>query len=95
MHDAAQKQAYLEPLIDAVQRDPVAHQDILLFLLIVLEPIRRGVQARFVKAHGGVSRPEAVDRRDRTQARMIWQIERRRFTTSPARRSRGDIPLSG
>lgn len=75
MHDAAQKQAYLEPLIDTVQRDPVTHQDILLFLLIVLEPIRRGVQARFVKAHGGVNRPEAVDRRDRTQARMIWQIE--------------------
>jgi hypothetical protein len=72
MHDAAQKQAYLEPLIATVQRDPVEHQDI---LLIVLEPIRRGVHARFVKAHGGVSRPVAVDRRDRTQARMIWQIE--------------------
>lgn len=76
MHDAGQKQAHLEPLIDIVQRDPVAHQDVLLFLLIVLEPIRRGVHARFVKAHGGVNRPEAVDRRDRSQARMIWQIER-------------------
>jgi DNA-directed RNA polymerase specialized sigma24 family protein len=75
MHDASQKQAYLEPLIATVQRDPVEHQDILLFLLIVLEPIRRGVHARFVKAHGGVSRLESVDRRDRTQARMVCQIE--------------------
>jgi DNA-directed RNA polymerase specialized sigma24 family protein len=76
MHDAAQKQAYLEPLIGVVQRDPVAHQVVLLFLLIVVEPIRRGVHARFAKAHGGVNRPETVDRRDRTQARMIWEIER-------------------
>lgn len=75
MYDAAQKQAHLEPLIDAVQRDPVTHQEILLFLLVVLEPIRRGVHARFVRAHGGVSRAEPVDRRDRTQTRMIWQIE--------------------
>ena len=75
MHDAAQKQAYLEPLIATVQRDPVEHQDILLFLLIVLraDPPRRARAVR--QAHGGVSRPEAVDRRDRTQARMIWQIE--------------------
>ncbi len=76
MHDAAQKQAHLEPLIYTVQRDPVTHEEILLFLLIVLEPIRRGVSARFVHAHGGVSRTQAIDRRDRTQARMIREIER-------------------
>jgi hypothetical protein len=76
MYDGAQKQAHLQPLIYSVQRDPVAHEDILLFLLIVLEPIRRGVSARFVHAHGGVSRPQSVDWRDRTQARMIREIER-------------------
>ena len=76
MYDAAQKQSHLEPLIFSVQRDPVAHEDILLFLLIVLEPIRRGVSARFVHAHGGVSRQQSVDWRDRTQARMIREIER-------------------
>jgi DNA-directed RNA polymerase specialized sigma24 family protein len=76
MYDAAQKQAYLEPLIYTIQRDPVTHEDILLFLLIALEPIRRGVHSRFVKAHGGVSRPEPVDWSDRTQARMICEIER-------------------
>lgn len=76
MYDAMQKQAHLEPLIYTVQRDPIAHEDILLFLLIVFEPIRRGVSARFVHAHGGVSRSQPVDWRDRTQARMIREIER-------------------
>ena len=76
MYDAAQKQAHLEPLIFSVQREPVAHEDILLFLLIVLEPIRRGVSASFVHAHGRISRSQAVDWRERAQARMIREIER-------------------
>jgi DNA-directed RNA polymerase specialized sigma24 family protein len=76
MYDGRQKQAHLEPLIHSVQRDPVAHEDVLLFLLIVFEPIRRGVSARFVHAHGGVSRSQPVDWSDRTQARTIREIER-------------------
>ena len=76
MRGPAEKQAYLEPLIDAVRRDPVANEDILVFLLIALEPIRRGVSKGFIHAHGGVSRTDAVDWRDRTQARMIQEIDR-------------------
>jgi DNA-directed RNA polymerase specialized sigma24 family protein len=71
-----EKQAYLEPLIADVCRDPIAHEDKLVFLLIALEPIRRGVSRRFIHAHGGVSRGDVGDWRDRTQARTIQEIER-------------------
>jgi hypothetical protein len=73
---ASEKQAYLEPLIEAVRRDPIAHEDKLIFLLVALEPIRRGVSGAFVRAHGGVSRADVADWRDRTQARTIREIER-------------------
>jgi len=76
MRCPAEKQAYLEPLIDDVRRDPVAHEDKLMFLLIALEPIRRGVSGRFIHAHGGVSPTGTVDWRDRRQARTIQEIER-------------------
>lgn len=76
MRSPAEKQAYLEPLIDAVRRDPVAHEDILVFLLIALEPIRRGVSKRFIRARGGVGATTARGRHDRTQARTIQEIER-------------------
>jgi hypothetical protein len=55
------KQAYLEPLIAAARSDPMAHQDKLIFLLVVLEPIRRGVSGRFVHAHGGVGHTDVAD----------------------------------
>ena len=71
-----EKQAYLEPLIADVRRDPIANEDKLVFLLIALEPIRRGVSSRFIHAHGGVSRADVGDWRDRTQARAIHEIER-------------------
>lgn len=73
---AREKQAYLEPLIAAARSDPIVHQDKLIFLLVVLEPIRRGVSGRFVRAHGGVGRTDVADWRDRTQARTIREIER-------------------
>ena len=52
-----EKQAYLEPLIADVRRDPIANEDKLMFLLIALEPIRRGVSRQFIHAHGGISQP--------------------------------------
>jgi hypothetical protein len=76
MRSPEEKQAYLEPLIDAVRRDPVGQEDVLVFLLIALEPVRRGVSGRFIRAHGGVSHADGADWRDRTQARMIQEIER-------------------
>ncbi len=93
MYDAAQKQAHLEPLIFSVQREPVAHEDILLFLLIVLEPIRRGVSASFVHAHGRISRPQAVDWRERIQARMIREIERETLYDVTREADGSDLPL--
>ncbi|MDE3133380.1 MAG: hypothetical protein KGL15_04880 [Acidobacteriota bacterium] len=71
-----EKQRFLEPLIEMVRHDPEAHQDVLVFLLIVFEPIRRGVSSRFVHAHGGVQRPTPIDWKDRIQARTIQEIER-------------------
>ena len=76
MAGKAEQQAYLEPLIEAVRHDPVANEEILVFLLIALEPIRRGVSKRFIHAHGGVGHTDARDLRDRTQARTIQEIER-------------------
>jgi hypothetical protein len=87
MAGKVEQQAYLEPLIEAVRHDPVANEDILVFLLIALEPIRRGVSTRFIHAHGGVGRADAHDLRDRTQARTIQEIERQTLYDAPARRS--------
>jgi DNA-directed RNA polymerase specialized sigma24 family protein len=75
MSSPQEKQGYLEPLIDAVRRDPSANEDILVFLLVALEPIRRGVSKRFIHAHGGVRRGDG-GWHDRTQARTIQEIER-------------------
>lgn len=76
MQGKAEQQTYLEPLIAAVRHDPIANEDILVFLLIALEPIRRGVSKEFIHAHGGVSHTDTRDLRDRTQARTIQEIER-------------------
>lgn len=51
MRAPEEKQAYLEPLTEKVRPDPVAYEDLLVFLLIALEPIRRGVNSRFIRAH--------------------------------------------
>lgn len=76
MRAPEEKQRFLEPLIEMVRHDPEAHQDVLVFLLIVFEPIRRGVSSRFVRAHGGIQRPTPIDWRDRIQARTVQEIER-------------------
>jgi RNA polymerase sigma factor (sigma-70 family) len=52
-----QKQAYLEPLIAAIQKDPSHHEDKLVFLLIVCEPVRRGVGKEFMKVRAGLDAP--------------------------------------
>ncbi len=80
---AREKQEYLEPLIASARSDPITHQDKLIFLLVVLEPIRRGVSGGFVRAHGGVGRTDVVDRRDRRLRRspsgsMLARVQARR-----------------
>lgn len=76
MKSPAEKQAYLEPLIAAVRRDPVEHEHLLVFLLIVMEPVRRGVSKEFCRARAGL-RPAVRDISwsNRAEARMIREID--------------------
>ena len=77
MSGPAEKQAHLEPLIQAVRRDPVTNEDILVFLLIAFEPIRRGVSAEFTRARGGLATPDLdIDWANRAEARMVREIDK-------------------
>ena len=77
MSGPAEKQAHLEPLIQAVRRDPVTNEDILVFLLIAFEPIRRGVSAEFMRARGGLATPDLdIDWANRAEARMVREIDK-------------------
>lgn len=74
------KQAYLAPLIMAIQKDPTAHEDKLVFLLIVCEPVRRGVSKEFMKVRGGL---DAAGRKDsptswhrREEVTRLAEVER-------------------
>lgn len=55
MKGAAEKQRWLEPLIATVRRDPAANEHLVIFLMLVFEPVRRSVSKAFVAAHGGIS----------------------------------------
>lgn len=80
MKGPEEKQTYLEPLIAAVRRDSVEHEDLLVFLLIALEPVRRGVSKEFCRLHGGL-RPAVrdVNWSNRAEARMIREIDKQRL----------------
>lgn len=80
MKGPEEKQAYLAPLIEQVRRDPAGHEDLLLFLLIVFEPARRGVSKEFCRLHSGLRpEPRDVNWSNRAEARMIREIERQRL----------------
>lgn len=77
MSSPEDKQRYLEPMIDAVRRDPVANEDKLIFLLLVCEPVRRGVSKAFMDVRDGLEpAQEGVDWRNRAEARHIRHIEK-------------------
>jgi len=77
---AADKQRYLEPLIHRVRRDPAANEDILLFLLIVFEPVRRSISGAFRRASAGITPPEKdVNWGNRAEAKMLRHVERERL----------------
>jgi DNA-directed RNA polymerase specialized sigma24 family protein len=80
MKSPEEKQAYLEPLIESVRRDPVAHEDLLVFLLIAFEPARRGVSKEFCRLHAGL-RPAVrdVNWSNRAEARMIREIDKQQL----------------
>jgi DNA-directed RNA polymerase specialized sigma24 family protein len=75
-----QKQAFLEPLITAIQKDPREHEDKLVFLLIVCEPVRRGVSKEFIRIREGLeatrhnSGPASWHRRE--EARRLHELDR-------------------
>jgi DNA-directed RNA polymerase specialized sigma24 family protein len=75
-----EKQAYLEPLIGAIQKDPNAHEDKLVFLLIVCEPVRRGVSKEFMKVRGGLDATGCKDSSTswhrREEAMRLAEVER-------------------
>jgi hypothetical protein len=77
MECAAQKQRFLEPIIDAARREPSANEHLVIFLMLVFEPVRRSVSGAFVSAHSGLT-PETrdVDWSNREEARMIRHAER-------------------
>lgn len=80
MKGPEEKQAYLEPLIAAVRRDPVTHEDLLVFLLIVFEPARRGVSKAFCEIRGGLTPAvRDVNWSNRAEARMIREIDRQQL----------------
>jgi hypothetical protein len=77
MKDASEKQRFLEPLIEAVRRDPVANEHLVIFLMLAFEPVRRGVSRVFVDAHSGLTpQPRDVNWSNRPEAQMIRHIER-------------------
>ncbi len=77
MQGPADKQRFLEPLIAAIQRDPVQHEDKLIFLLIVCEPIRRSVSKDFMAVRAGLAPSVSdVNWANRSEAKHIAHIER-------------------
>lgn len=71
---AADKQRFLEPLLLAAQRDPLTNEDIVIFLLIVFEPIRRSVSSAFRRAASGLTAggPDPVGLLRRTARPARW-----------------------
>lgn len=75
-----QKQRFLEPIIAGVRREPEVNEARLVFLLIVCEPVRRGVSKAFVRARSGLdSRGPSgapTDWHQREEARRLNEIDR-------------------
>lgn len=76
MQTAEQKQRFLEPLIAKVRMDPIGNEDILTFLMVAFEPVRRGVGKEFARVQAGLSPQRDVSWGNRAEARMIHQIDR-------------------
>lgn len=77
---AVDKQRFLEPLIAEARRDPSANEDILLFLLIIFEPVRRSISKAFRQASAGLKPPDRdVNWGNRAEARMLRHVERQRL----------------
>lgn len=72
-----EKQRFLEPLICAVQRRPAENEDLLIFLMLVFEPVRRSVSKVFINVHSGLgSAPKDMNWTNRAETRLIEHVER-------------------
>jgi DNA-directed RNA polymerase specialized sigma24 family protein len=77
MKSPEQKQRFLEPLIEAVRRDPEKNEALLIFLMLAFEPVRRSISREFVALHSGLSpQPRDVNWANRYEARMLHHVER-------------------
>lgn len=75
-----EKQRFLEPLMEAVRRDPQANEHLLIFLMLAFEPVRRSVSKAFVSVQSGLrSEPRDVNWANRAEADMVRFIERERL----------------
>lgn len=80
MKTPEEKQRFLEPLIEAVRRDPEANEHLVIFLMLAFEPVRRSVSKDFVAVQTGLRpEPRDVNWGNREEAHMIRYIERERL----------------
>lgn len=80
MGGAAEKQKFLEPLIERARRDPEKHEATAIFLLLVCEGTRRGVARELVAARSGLEGSSASPSwHRREEARRVNDIERDRL----------------
>jgi RNA polymerase sigma factor (sigma-70 family) len=77
MQGPEEKQRFLEDLIETCRRDPDANEGILVFLMVVFEPVRRSVSKVFIDARAGLM-PKITDVSwsNRSEARFLEHIER-------------------
>jgi RNA polymerase sigma factor (sigma-70 family) len=77
MKTPEEKQRFLEPKIEAVRRNPEENEDLVIFLMLAFEPVRRGVSKAFVSVQCGLKpEPRDVNWGNREEARMLRLIER-------------------
>lgn len=76
MASAEAKQRFLEEHIYAVRREPEKNEARLIFLMLVLEPIRRSVSKKFIRAQGGFAQAQDFQVSNRAELRMLQHIDR-------------------
>jgi RNA polymerase sigma factor (sigma-70 family) len=80
METAAEKQHYLEPLLERVRRAPEKNQGEFVFLLLVFEGVRRSVERLLLDVRSGLDAPsEAPAAFRREEAKRLAEIERGRL----------------
>lgn len=75
-----EKQRFLEPLIIAAQRKPGENEHLLIFLMLVFEPVRRSVSKAFINARSGLDgNLKDMNWGNRSEAWMIHHVERQQL----------------